>query len=445
MLMNQIQDARGDPEALERLYRQAVKTGSEIAFNEAIARYAREHPEDALFRAWVYRLDIQPVDEKGRFARRDHLRQWSIAIVGSVILGAFFVLLAGDRPPIPIPGEANASFWLGWSPLIALGVLLYLMIGDWNGKRAGWYMTSAIAAILLALLTAWLSWGRRDATANLTAIHLPFIIWAVVGGSVGLGHRNVAQQFSAYVLKSVESVLTGGIYLVAGMIFGALTVGMFAVLGITFSEGALQRLAAWGIGIIPILAVASVYSPLSSPMEQDWATGLARILRILTRLMLPPALGVLAVYLFGFIPFYFWRPFREREILIVYNITIMAIIALLISVVPGPDERLSSRYDSILRYGVLATAALTFLLNAYALAAIASRTFGHGLTPNRHTVLGWNIVTLLMLAVVIVRLWRTGTEKWADVVGQSLGRVMSLAIVWALWVLFAVPYLTGQV
>ena len=438
--MNEIEEARRDAEALERLYRQALRTRGETAFREAIVRCLEEHPDDILLSAWAYRLGIQPMGEKDRLARRGQLRQWSIAIAASLLLGTFYVLLAGDKPAIPFPGQANPAFWLGWSPFLALGVLIYLVAGDGDGKRVQWYVTSMVCIILIALFTAWISWGRTGAIAGLAAIHLPFTIWAVVGASVVLGRPEMAREFSAYILKSVESVLTGGIYLVAGMVSAALTVGMFAALGITFSEGALQSLAAWGIGVIPILAVASVYSPSSSPMEQDWATGLARILRILTRLMLPPAFGILAVYLFGFIPLYFWRPFMEREILIVYNITIMAIIALLISVVPGPDERVSSRQDSFLRYGVLATGVLTFLLNAYALAAIASRTFGYGLTPNRHAVLGWNMVTLIMLLVVMIRLWRAGARKWADVLRQSIGRLMLLAIAWALWVLFGLPY-----
>ena len=50
--------------------------------------------------------------------------------------------------------------------------------------------------------------------------------------------------------------------------------------------------------------------------------------------------------------------------------------------------------NQVLRYALLSLAALTLVLNLYALAAIAYRTLELGLTPNRHAVLGWNIVTL---------------------------------------------------
>lgn len=126
--------------------------------------------------------------------------------------------------------------------------------------------------------------------------------------------------------------------------------------------------------------------------------------------------------------------------MIVYNATIIAVIALLVCAVPGSEEKRSSKYDSALRYAVLATGVLTILLNGYALAAIISRMLAAGLTPNRHAVLGWNIVTLAMLAFVVTKFWQGKADKWADVFRESMPRVMALAIVWALWVLFGLPH-----
>jgi hypothetical protein len=79
------------------------------------------------------------------------------------------------------------------------------------------------------------------------------------------------------------------------------------------------------------------------------------------------------------------------------------------------------------------------LLNVYALAAIVSRTIEFGLTPNRYAVFGWNIVTLLMLVVVGVRLWRGRSTPWVYIFRESIARVSVLAVVWALWVLIGLP------
>jgi hypothetical protein len=301
------------------------------------------------------------------------------------------------------------------------------------------YRYAGLAVIPIAVYTAVTAWSRTDDIAILSALHLPFVAWAAIGAALTLGHPDPARQCYAYLVKSAETVLVGGIYFAAGAIFLGLTYGIFAVLGINLPQDDLQTVAAWGIGAIPVLALASVYDPMAAPVAQDWTTGLTRILRILTQLILPLALGVLVVYVFWFVPAYFWRPFQEREVLIVYNATIVAILVLLTVVASGPVDERSPRQDTILRYAVQALVGLTLFLNVYALAAIGSRTFNFGLTPNRYAVFGWNIVTLLMLAVVGFRQWRGRSDRWIYIFRESIARVSVLAVAWALWVLIGLP------
>ena len=442
-LKNQIEGARGDAAGLERLYRQALAAGDEPAFREAVAQCAGEHPEDPLFSAWAYRLDIRSpsdvTEPEGRTVGQNQTRHWRTAVMASAILGVLYMLFAGGKPPVPQPGDAHPLFWIGWGPLAALGILAYLAALDRAGERIRWYGGLAVAIIPIAVYMALIAWNRDDHLAILIALHLPFVAWAAVGASLTLGRPDPARQGYAFLVKSVETVLTGGVYFGAGALFLGLTHGIFHVMGIKLSQTLLQTVAAWGIGVIPILALASVYDPTAAPVVQNWDTGLARILRILTRLILPLTLGVLTVYVFYFIPAYFWRPFQEREVLIVYNATIMAILVLLTAVVAGPDEQRSPRQDIILRYAVLALGILTLVLNAYALTVIVSRTFEFGLTPNRYTVFGWNIVTLLILAVIVIQTWRTPSEQWISTFRESIARVSVLAVAWALWVLLGLP------
>jgi hypothetical protein len=370
-------------------------------------------------------------------ANQSQTRRWWIAIATSVVLGIVYALFAGDKAPVPIPGEAHPLFWIGWGPLTALGILFYLAMVDRSERRI--YRYAGLAVIPIAVYTAVTTWSRTDDIAILSALHLPFVAWAAIGAALTLGHPDSARQCYAYLVKSVETVLVGGVYFAAGAIFLGLTYGIFAVLGINLPQDDLQTVAAWGIGAIPVLALASVYDPTAAPVAQDWTTGLTRILRILTQLILPLALGVLVVYVFWFVPAYFWRPFQEREVLIVYNATILAILVLLTVVVSGPVDERSPRQDKILRYAVQALVGLTLFLNVYALAAIASRAFNFGLTPNRYAVFGWNIVTLLMLAVVGFRQWRGRSEPWVYIFRESIARVSVLAVVWALWVIIGLP------
>ena len=94
-----------------------------------------------------------------------------------------------------------------------------------------------------------------------------------------------------------------------------------------------------------------------------------------------------------------------------------------------------------LRPAILSLTALTLLLNVYALAAIVSRFVQYGFTPNRHAVLGWNTVTLLMLALLLARAWSATHENWIAVFRASMARGVLLASGWAAWVVWGVPLL----
>ena len=440
-LKDKIDDAIENPARLERIYRRTVADGEEAAFGDAIAQCIEELEDAPLLLARAYRLNVRPVEDatNGIATGQGETRYWGIAIGGSLLLGFVYMMLAGSKPPVPIPGEAAPGFWIGWSPVTALGILGYLAAVDCEG-RCKWYAGAAFTVALIGLWAAIVVWNRTDHMAILTTIHLPFAVWAVVGGSVALGRDCPAVQFHAFMVKSVETLLSVGIYLGAGGLLVGLSVGIFSVLGIQFSEGAIQSIAAYAMGAVPLLALASVCDLSAAPKDQNWDTGLARILHIVTRLMLPLSLGVLAIYVCWFIPMYFARAFEEREALIVYNATLIALIALLVSVVTEQTRDEQSERSRILYYALLTLGILSLLLNAYALAAILSRTLAFGLTVNRHAVLGWNMVTLYMLAVAMFRLWREGPLDWQRKFRIALARVMCLAVGWTIWVLFGVPH-----
>lgn len=436
-LKQDIEAASGDPAALERLYRSSLTEGNEAAFREALRQCEEEHPGDVLLEAWAYRLDL-PVEREEDDG--GHERHWWMVIGASVLLGVVSALLARGKPPVPFPEEGDVLFWVGWGPLVALGLLAYLAWAERSTKSLTRYAVAAVIVILVALYARLTIGARTDDVALLGALHLPFVSWAVVGAALCLGYQDPARQSFAYLVKSVETVLTGGIFFGAGLIFVGLTYGIFAVLGIELPEEDLQVVAAWAVGAIPLLAIGSVYDATASPAAQEWHTGLTRTLRILARLLLPLALGVLLVYVLWFIPVYFRKPFEERDVLLVYNATILAIMVLLTVVVSGPVDARSVRRRSLFRYAVLGLGVLTLILNVYALAAIASRTLESGLTPNRLAVIGWNVTTLLIVASVGFRLWRGRRQPWISVFRESVGQLATLAAVWAVSLLIVLPF-----
>ncbi|MEX2402240.1 MAG: hypothetical protein WD423_15825 [Rhodothermales bacterium] len=447
-IKHDIEEAIGDPAALERLYRTARSAGDDDAFIEALRQLAAEQREDVVLKAWAHRLDVARVDDE---VEDGPDRRWWTIVGASVLLGLGSALLAGGEPPVPVPDEANLLFWVGWGPLVAVGLLGFLAWSQYVTQRLSTRHLTGYAAAATAIVAASLYVGltlgaRTDDAAFLGAIHLLFVSWAVVGAALCLGYSDPARQSFAYLVKSAEAVLTGGIFFGAGLIFVGLTYGIFAVLGIELPEKDLVVVAAWAVGAIPLLAIGTVYDPAASPAAQLEHTGhaaqagLSRTLQILARLILPLALGVLLVYVLWFIPVYFWKPFEERDVLIVYNATILAIMVLLAVVVSGPVDARSVGGRHLFRYAVLGLGLLTLILNGYALAAVVSRTVESGLTPNRFAVIGWNVTTLMILAGVGVRLWRDRARPWTTVFRESMGGLATLAAVWAVVLLLALPF-----
>jgi len=188
------------------------------------------------------------------------------------------------------------------------------------------------------------------------------------------------------------------------------------------------------VGLIPVLAVASVYDPQLPPAGQRFDQGLARLITTLGRIFLPLTLIVLVIYLLS-IPANFWKPFEQRDVLIVYNLMLFAVMGLIVIATPLRADDVPEQYRDYLRRGILAVAALTLLVSLYALSATVYRTTLGGWTINRLTIIGWNSINIGLLAVFLYRQWRFGRAAWIE---SSHNTFRLGLIAYALWILFLV-------
>ncbi|MFO7172643.1 MAG: hypothetical protein DIU70_006720 [Bacillota bacterium] len=440
-----VRGAAQDAAELEQIYRQAVATGEERAFREAVATVLQSGQRTPVLLAWGYRLDLLPLPASGEMAPgrsaggpSDPSRSWGPALAVSLGLGLLWTLLAGDQPPVPFPDAARPLFWLGWAPATGFAILAYLALAGNPGVRERRWLLAAGTLVALAALAGGLARARTDDVAFLTAAHLPLAVVLALGVAVtGPADRPGAQWFPL-LLKYAEVLLTAGVFAMASGFLGALTMGIFAVLGIQIPDATVERAAAFVLGTLPVLAVASVYNPRAVPTGQDLTQGPLRLLRLFARLALPAVAGVLVLYLFWFLPHHFWRGFQDRSLLLVYNLTVVTLLGLMALAVPTRDEAGTSPW---LRRVLILTAFLTFLLNAYALAANLSRVWHFGLTPNRHAVAGWNGVTLALLAAILLGQVRATDRDWTERFAAALVRFLPLLAGWVGWVLVASPFL----
>jgi hypothetical protein len=181
------------------------------------------------------------------------------------------------------------------------------------------------------------------------------------------------------------------------------------------------------------------------PAEQAFDKGLSKLVAVLMRLMLPLTLLVLLVYLF-FVPFNFRAPrapFENRDVLIIYNGMLFAVIALLVGVTPVDLENISPRLGRWLRLGIVAVAALALIVSLYALAAILHRTVLDRLTPNRLTFIGWNVINIGLLLLVLLFQARSRAGRWLQGLFRAYSAGTAAYAVWTLVMILALPWLFG--
>jgi hypothetical protein len=166
------------------------------------------------------------------------------------------------------------------------------------------------------------------------------------------------------------------------------------------------------------------------------------LVALLMRILLPLTLLVLLVYL-AFVRFNFWAPFNNRDVLIIYNGMLFAVVALLVGATPVAQAGLSPQLGRWLRRGITVVAALALIVSLYALAAIVYRTALDRLTPNRLAFIGWNVVNIGLLLLVLVFQARAKEERWLHGLHRAYSAGTVAYAAWTLIVILAIPWLFG--
>ena len=428
-MAEQIQKARSDPERLEQIFQKSRDSGHIKQFTTAILRLYYDDPEDQLIAAWYFRLQQEEITvEKSR-------ANWSLAVPIGIVTGLIYWWLSGQEFRfIDLP-----VFLLLWAPIATLGVLIYLTI-----TARSYFRQAVIVAVSLSLMVVYvlfLSSGLgkdwQEDYLVLMVIHLPLLCWAGLGIAL-LGLGSSTRDRFAFLIRSIEVIITAGLYLGAGVIFSGITIGLFDAINVQIPDVILRLITAGGFGLLPVLTVATIYNPRYRPGEQDFEKGLSKFIAIMMRFFLPLTLAVLLVYVFV-IPVNFWAPFQNREVLIVYNVMLFAIMGLLLGVTPMRPEELSPRMLKYLRMGIFAVATLAVLVSVYALSATVYRTLQDRMTINRLAVIGWNSINIGILVTLIYRQIKAKREDWVESLYKVFSWGTNAYIAWGAFLLLAVP------
>jgi len=429
--MTEIKDVITDPEGLEELYQLSRQANEEAEFRTDLQEMFEKTPDNLLLSAWHSRLTRLPLITKPK--RTTH---WGLAVVFGVITGLLlwaisdFNVLFVDTLPY---------FLLLWAPIATIPCIIFLAVVS---KRN--YLYAAISSISLIVACAYvlvITPSLPDLVSQdyliLMLITLPLLCWIGIGVAV-MGFRSNDTNRFAFLIKSIEVMITAGVYLIFGMAFGGITLGLFAALGMTPPDVIIRLIAAGGFGLITIMAIATIYDPQVPPEMQDFTQGLSKFIFTLVRLLLPHTILVLLVYIFV-IPFNFMAPFINRDLLIVYNVMQFAIIGLLIGATPLRVDDLSIKLQTWLRRGIIAVSILALAISLYALSAVIYRTAMDGITLNRTTIIGWNIINIVILFTLILTQPRKDMSGWHERIQRVFSKGSIAYLVWSLFLILVLP------
>jgi uncharacterized membrane protein len=344
---------------------------------DALSReFAREHSE-RLWKQLVIASDT--ADETGTNTRAETLVVLSLAVAAALAVkmpALFGVHLSPDEEVPPFYAR-NASLFV--FPLLTV----YFVWKRKSGLAGALWLALLFAAG--ALFANVFPFRTGSDTEVLTVLHLPIALWLAVGVAYVGGRWFADGGRMNFVRFSGELAIYYVLIALGGGVLTGFTFMMFAAIGMN---------AEWFVGpwLIPCGAAAAVI--IGSWLVEAKQSVIENMAPVLTRLFTP----LFTVLLLVFLATMAWTgsPINvEREVLIGFDLLLVLVVGLVLYAASARDPQAPPDIFDRLQLLLVASA---LVVDAVALAAIATRISEFGFTPNRVAALGENLILLVNLA-----------------------------------------------
>jgi hypothetical protein len=367
---------------------------------DALSReFAREHSD----RLWK-QLVLMPSDsgEPRAPGRTDAIVAFCLAVAAAVAIKvpALFGLELDEHK------AGDAHFYARNLSLFVLPLLTgYFVWKRRLGTRTvGWLAAAFTAAAVLANVYPF---ARGGSTEALTALHLPIVLWLVVGIAYAGGRWRQVEGRMDFIRFSGELFIYYVLIALGGGVLTAFMAMIFRAIGIDVAP----FIASW---LLPCGAAGAVV--VASWLVEAKQSVIENMAPVLTRLFTPLFAAVLIMFL-GTVLWTGRGVDIARNVLIAFDLLLVVVIGLLLYSASARDPQSPPNAFDVAQV-VLVVSAL--LADAVTLWAIAARITEFGLSPNRVAALGENVILLVNLAwsaVLYLRFLRgrgsfTSLEKW---------------------------------
>lgn len=402
-----------DPKNLERLYR-----SNKGAFKRAFGALYPELKGDALADCWNERLNYES----------DEINWGSAKELVVVIMAS---LMAGAIAKLPAFFHIDEDFFYPRN----IGFIVFPLLTAyfaWRNKLPIGKIAFLLAVILAGVLFINLLPNvEKSDTLILSCIHLPVLLWSMLGFAFVGGKRNNMDKRLGFLTYNGDLVVMTTLIVIAGGILSGITIGLFSLIGFKIEEFYFEHVGIIGLAGAPIVGT---YLIQTNPQL------VGKVSPVIARIFSPLVLIMLVIYLVAIV-YSGKNPYNDREFLLIFNALLIGVMAIIFFSIAEATKTIKSRTELSILFLL---SLITILVNGIALSAILFRISEWGITPNRAAVLGGNVLILVNLLLVTVQLFRVLAKKTSITgVGKVIAGYLPIYCIWVIVVVFVFPYVFG--
>lgn len=348
-------------------------------------------------------------------------RKNEIAIIG------FFIFLAGCIAKIPdiLSIRQDYFYQRNFSFIVFPFLIAYYA---WKQNLNWRQLMLPIAVMLFAVIyiNCWPIGTQADSYVQ-ACIHMALMLWMMFGFSYAGANWRDEKKAIAFLRYNGDLIVMGSIIVLSGILFIALSVGLFKLIDVKIDALLEHYILVWGLPAVPIIANFLVSN---NPHFVN------RISPVIAKIFTPFVLLMLTLFLVTIV--YTGKyPYNDRSFLLVFNALLIGVMALILF---STAEATQYAKHSIQIYIVFCLSLVTIIINGIALSAILFRIIEFGWTPNRVAALGGDMLILSHLIMVTMQLFSYIKNKATiDAIEKSIVNFMPVYFIWAAQVTFLLP------
>ena len=400
-----------NPKQLEKLYREDASS-----FKKEFNQIYPGQQDKASLAFWNERLNYEAAKPS-----------WGSTT--ELVIVIVFALLAGLIASIPnITGIDNEKFLFRNISFIVFPLLSAYFI--WKQKLAfKQYLFPLLAFIIAAVYINLLPTNKESSSIMLAFIHLPIFLWTIFGYSFLGENIKSSQSRIGFLRYNGDLVVISGILLLSTVLFSAITVNLFDLIGINIEIFYFQNIMIWGIAAIPIVATYLIQTNVQL---------INKVSPIIAKIFTPLVFINLFIYLSAMV-YTKKYPYQDRNVLLLFNVLLMGVMALILFSIAEAGKATKNKFSLIVLFGL---SALTLIVNAIALSAIVYRINEFGFSANRIAVLGGNLLIFINLVLVSYKLFLTSFKNGTiEEIEESIAGYLPVYAIWTGLITFLVPLL----